>query len=404
MKGMKAGLVLAMVAAGCFFLTGQAFAQQKPVKLGTAIPTSIAIGQEMEKAMRLAVKEINQGGGVLGRPLELVVVDDEMKPEKGAAAIEKLASLDKVDIIIGGMASGVHMAQIPILKKYKTVTIFLGAASHKCEQALEGSDWYFHLHTWDYEQGEQQRRGWEEISKKYPEVKIDKRFMAYEEGGFGAASFEANKEVWKGDYKVMGESFKSAQVGGGDYRTLLRHAKEWKPDAFDWIGYEADAMPIMEQAKEIQFAPAIFLGAPPMWPPKFGKEALAQAVCFYSAWSASLKAPASVRFLEAYTKEYGQAPANYVGPLSYSNVYIAADGIKRAGTLDKDALIQALEKTKYDSPLGDTITFKPSRVIKHQGNISMKIMQYQSGAEHILWPLDLATAKIIYPFPAWDKR
>jgi branched-chain amino acid transport system substrate-binding protein len=61
-------------------------------------------------------------------------------------------------------------------------------------------------------------------------------------------------------------------------------------------------------------------------------------------------------------------------------------------------------KTKYESPLGDTITFKPSRVIKHQGNISMKILQYQNGAEHILWPLDLATANILYPFPGWEKR
>jgi branched-chain amino acid transport system substrate-binding protein len=346
MKIAKVSLVFVVMSLVCLVLNGDVLAQQKTIKLGAPIPTSTAIGQEMEKAMRLAVKEINQAGGVLGRPVDLIVVDDEMKPEKGAAAIEKLATLDKVDLFIGGMASGVHMAQIPILKKYKIVTVWLGAASHKCEEALEGSDWYFHLHTWDYEQGAQERRGWEEIHKKYPEIKIGKRFMAYEEGGFGAASFEANKEIWKGDYKITGEAFKSAQVGGGDYRALLRHAKEWNPDSFDWIGYEADAMPIMEQAKEIQFAPPVFLGAPPMWPPKFAKEALAQAVCFYGAWSASLKAPASMRFLDAYTKEYGRPPANYIGPLAYSNVYIAVEGIKRAGTLEKEALIRALESSR----------------------------------------------------------
>jgi len=400
----KLSIILVAVGISCFFLISHALAQPKPIKLGTAIPTSTVIGQEMEKAMRLAIKELNKAGGALGRPIELVVVDDEMKPEKGAAAIEKLATLDKVDIFIGGMASGVHMAQIPILRKYKPVTVWLGAASHKCEQALEGCDWYFHLHTWDYEQGAQQRLGWEDISKKQSGMKIEKNFFAYEEGGFGAASFEAIKSVWMGEYKIVGESFKSAQVGGGDYRTLLRHAKDWKPDAFHWIGYEADAMPIMEQAKEINFSPPVFVGAPPMWPPKFAKEPLANAVCFYTAWSHSLKAPASIRFLEAYTKEYGQPPINYVGPLSYSNVYIAVEGIKRAGTLEKEALISALEKTKYESPLGDVITFKPSKVIKHQGNISMKISQYQNGQEHILWPLNLATTQIMYPLPSWEKR
>jgi len=404
MRGIKVSLVFVVMSGLCLVLNSNVLAQQKPVKLGAAIPTSTAIGQEIGKAMRLAVKEINQAGGVLGRPVELIVVDDEMKPEKGAAAIEKLATLDKVDLLIGGMASGVHMAEIPILKKYKIVTVWLGAASHKCEEALKGSDWYFHLHTWDYEQGEQERRGWEEIHKKYPEIKIEKRFMAYEEGGFGTASFQANEQIWKENYEITGEAFKSAQFGGGDYRALLRHAKEWKPDSFDWIGYEGDAMPIMEQAKEIQFAPPVFLGAPPMWPLKFAEQALAQAVCFYGAWSSSLKTAASVRFVDDYTKEYGQPPANYIGPLAYSNVYIAVDGIKRAGSLKKKALIQALEKTRYESPLGDTITFKPSRVIKHQGNISMKIMQYQNGAEHILWPFNLATAKILYPFPNWENR
>ena len=126
----------------------------EPIKLGAIFPLADITGDQAAKAMKIAVKEINKAGGLLGRQVELVVVDDEMKPEKGAAAVEKLVTVDKVDLLIGGMASGVHLGQIPIMKKYEKVTVWMGAASSRCEQAVgPAADWYFHLHPWDYQQG-----------------------------------------------------------------------------------------------------------------------------------------------------------------------------------------------------------------------------------------------------------
>jgi branched-chain amino acid transport system substrate-binding protein len=56
--------------------------------------------------------------------------------------------VDKVDLLIGGMASGVHLGQIPIMKKYEKVTVWIGAASSRCEQAVgAAADWYFHLRS-----------------------------------------------------------------------------------------------------------------------------------------------------------------------------------------------------------------------------------------------------------------
>ena len=108
-----------------------------PIRLGAVNPLGDITGEQATKAMELAVEEINAAGGVLGRPLELIVVDSEFNPAKGAAAIDKLAEVDKVDIFIGGLSSGVHLAQIPKLKKYEKVTVWMGAASHKREIELE---------------------------------------------------------------------------------------------------------------------------------------------------------------------------------------------------------------------------------------------------------------------------
>lgn len=104
-------------------------AAKEPIKLGAVSPLGDITGAQSTKAMKLAVKEINEKGGLLGRPVELIVVDDEMKPDKGAAALDKLATVDEVDVFIGGMASGVLLGQAPTFKKYGKVTVWIGAAS-----------------------------------------------------------------------------------------------------------------------------------------------------------------------------------------------------------------------------------------------------------------------------------
>ena len=75
---------------------------QGPIKIGAVVPLADITGDQAAKAMKIAVNEINKAGGLLGRKIELIVVDDEMKPEKGAAAVEKLVTVDKVDFLVGG--------------------------------------------------------------------------------------------------------------------------------------------------------------------------------------------------------------------------------------------------------------------------------------------------------------
>ncbi|OGP49239.1 MAG: ABC transporter substrate-binding protein [Deltaproteobacteria bacterium RBG_13_43_22] len=387
---------------------------QGPIKFGAILPLADITGEQGAKAMKLAVTEINKSGGLLGRRVELIVIDDEMRPIKGAAAVEKLVTVEKVDVLIGGMSSGVHLGQIPIMKKYKKVTIWIGAASSRCEQAVgSAADWYFHLHPWNYQQEENYLEGWTAINKKRPEIKIDKWFQAYEEEAFGSASFKAGQAQHK-DWKTSkgklrtfeGEPFKSAALGGGDYSAILRHAKEANPDVFLWAGYGADALFIMEQSREIQFAPPIFIGAPPGWPAVFGKSPLAEGVVQYGLWAPSIKevSPVSKHFWEAYLKEYKQEPTHYFAPLAYTNVWFVAEGIKKAKTLDKAALIKALEEMKYVSPIGETLIIKPSKIIKHQGFTNQKILQWQNGQLQVIWPFELSTAPLVYPFPGWEKR
>ncbi len=399
-------LAVLLLSTAVLFAGGQQEGGKDPIKLGGVWPLADITGDQGSKAAQLAVDEINKNGGVLGRPLELVVIDSEFKPEKGAAALERLATVENVDVFIGGMSSGVHLGQIPTLKKYKKLTVWTGAASHTAEEAMGAdADWYFHLHPWDYNQGASYVEGWAAIAEKFPQIKIDRWFLAYEEGPFGKASFDATKYLFA-DMDIDGESFQSAAAGGGDYSAVIEHAKAYKPDVFIWAGYDADALPLMEQSKAMDFNPPLYVGAPPGWPSDFGDSALAENVTLYGMWAPSIDKVSDVskNFTAGYKAKYGNVPATYFAPLSYSAVYIVAEAIERAGTLDTEALVAATKKTSYESPLGETITFSPSNVIQNQGIRNQKILQWQNGSQEVIWPFEYATAAPVYPFTPWGKR
>ncbi|MBP7095527.1 MAG: ABC transporter substrate-binding protein [Spirochaetia bacterium] len=403
MRKALALLAIALIAIPAFAQTGGT------IKIGGIWTLSDITGKQGSAAALLAVEEINKSGGVNGKMLELIIADDEGKADKAAAAVEKLATVDKVEAFIGGMASGAEVGKIPAYAKYNKVVVATGAASSAIvEKALgpsPGSDYYFHLHPWDYNQGASYAEGWDAIQKKYPSIKIKKIFLAYEEGAFGKSSWDATKLLFGSDkrYTVDGAPFKSALLGGGDYSAVLEAAKDFKPDLFLWAGYDADALPMLEQSKAIKFTPKIYLGAPPGWPIGFGSSKLSKNVMLYGMWSPSMNDtnPASKKFYDAYVKKYREEPATYFALLAYDAVMILADGIRVAGTTETAALVKALEATKYASPLGETITFKPSNIIKHQGITRQKILQWQNGFQEVLWPFEAATAAPVFPFPAW---
>jgi branched-chain amino acid transport system substrate-binding protein len=372
------------------------------IKLGAILPLVDQTGKDIFAGMQLAVKHINESGGILGRKVELIVADDELKPDRAAAGLEKLATVDKVDIFIGGMSSACTMAMLPGMKKYAKVAVWAGVSSYKVEEALDGQDWFFHLYPWDYQNWQMANKGWMQLMQKNPLIKLKRVFFAYEESPYGTGYYKSAKVVAdSAGYELIGESFKTFALGGGDYHTVLKHAKEYKPDQFIWLGYEKDAIPMLEQAKEIGFNPPIYLGWPPAWPADIATHPLNEGVIFYTFWNEVIKytSKSSKAFCDAFTKEYKQPPTSFAAPLGYTNIMIVAEGIKRAGSLDKATLIKALEATNYESPLGDRFVFRKSNYINHQASAQLKFMQWQKGKIVVVWPWEFATGRLMFPFP-----
>src|SRR5215468_9111392 len=103
-----------------------AFGQAKSYKIGTIQPLSgagAAGGKTALVGVQMAVERINKSGGVNGRPIELVVADDESKPDVGRRKAQKLVDDDKIDVQVGGFLSNICLACMPVWEEAKIVNM-----------------------------------------------------------------------------------------------------------------------------------------------------------------------------------------------------------------------------------------------------------------------------------------
>jgi branched-chain amino acid transport system substrate-binding protein len=103
-----------------------AFGQAKPYKIGSEQPLSgagAAGGKTALVGLQMAIDRINKSGGINGRPLELIIADDESKPDVGRRKVEKLVVEDKVDVHVGGFLSNICLACMPVFEENKIVNM-----------------------------------------------------------------------------------------------------------------------------------------------------------------------------------------------------------------------------------------------------------------------------------------
>jgi len=103
-----------------------AFGQARPYKIGTIQPLSgagAAGGKTALVGVEMAVDRINKSGGINGRPIELVVADDESKPDVARRKAQKLVDDDKIDVQVGGFLSNICLACMPVWEEARIVNI-----------------------------------------------------------------------------------------------------------------------------------------------------------------------------------------------------------------------------------------------------------------------------------------
>lgn len=361
----------------------------KPIKLGAILPLtgpSGATGQDMKDGYELAKEQINTAGGIKGAQLEVIYEDDKNDPATAVASWEKLVNSEKVEVMMGGLASTITAALIEPAKKAQVPMAWTGAAATAVEKGFEGQEWFFHYHPWEYQNAESGLA----FLKSTPYKKFA---IAHEDGlfGTGAATGFKSELPKQGQEVVATEAYKT---GSTEFTALLNRLKATGAEGFIVVPFAGDVIPMLTQMREIGWAPKLIYASPPSFPPDFGKSPVAEGVAGLTLWTADIPAPASKKFVADFQKKYGKAPVSYWSALAYTNLVTVADALKKSGPGNKAGWIKAMEETAYESPLGPTLKFTPSQFIKHQGFTRLVSFQWQKGKQEIVFPNDLATAKL----------
>ncbi len=128
-RTLAAALSAGLIALGV--TTSLAAAEKEPFRIGAVIPLTGAYSQYgdfTEKGLRVGVKQINEMGGILGRPVELVIRDDAGNPGRALLAAKELLSEQEVDFLYPDIISGMALAIVPYTTEEKVFTIANGAS------------------------------------------------------------------------------------------------------------------------------------------------------------------------------------------------------------------------------------------------------------------------------------
>jgi len=306
------------------------------IKIGSLMALSGFLGpmgQKIKLGVELAVKEINEHGGINGRPVELIMEDTGTNPTQALEAFKKLVEVDGVQVVIGPMASGEVMAIGDYANERHVVVISPSATSPEITTKFP-DDYLFRTVGSDALQG-----------KALAEIMLEKGFnkiaILVLNNAYGIGIEEKAKEVL-GDKVILTIRYDPTKM---DFRTELDQIKNSGADAVLYVGYYEDGRVMFRQALEmgldnIQWVAAEGVYGESMFEVEEAAEFMSRAVM-----GTRPIAPTGIRgyqvFSEAFQKEFGEPPSMYADT-AYDATMLAALAIAYAGeyngTKIKDAL------------------------------------------------------------------
>lgn len=309
-------------------------------------------GTSAANGAKLAFKAINAGGGVLGKPIQLVTADNKGEPSESANAMTKVITQDKVVAITGVTVSSCGIAASAVAEANKIPFVVAAAVNPKVtvdERTKKVKDYTFRACFIDSFQGVVGVNfAVNSLKAKNVAIMTDNA-SDYSKGLVGIFREEFVK---KGGKIVAEEAYLQKDQ---DYKPILTKIKAQNPDLIYIPGYYEDVGKVIKQARELGLNMPILGGDAwdsPVLVELAGPGPLNNTF-FTNFYSVEDKNPTSNKFVEAYKKEYGAIPDS-MAAMGYDAANLLVDAIKRAGSVEAVKVRDALAGTKkFNSVSGE---------------------------------------------------
>jgi ABC-type branched-subunit amino acid transport system substrate-binding protein len=311
-------------------------------------PGSFQAGTEMRNATEMAVDEINDAGGVLGKQVELIFGDTEGLPERGTAVVERLITQNNVVGLTGEYHSGVGLTEIEVAHKYGVP--FVQAETWADEITSSGYPEIFRIApSIDF---------YSSIATNYiAEVGWEKIVFVVEDSDYG----HLQSEAWVEQLEALGITDVEvyfADADTEDFTPILQRIMQDPPDMLAGVITGIGNSRMLRQACDLGLAPtaetAYYASVDAQYPEYWENVGDCGQYTFftYVGLPESLWNEKTGGFIERYEERYKQAPGGSA-MAAYDATYILLNAIEEAGSTDSQAIIDALENIEYTGVMGD---------------------------------------------------
>ncbi|MDP2954518.1 MAG: amino acid ABC transporter substrate-binding protein [Chloroflexota bacterium] len=398
-RGITAAVILLLVgglALAACAPTPAAPDKSKPIKIGGSLPLTGMFAEQtkdIKAAYEYWAEEINGKGGLLGRPVELVLYDDESRAEKAVTNYERAITVDKVDLLLGGYPGTANVAVMPVAEKYRMVYVSMGGHLQSFEQG----------YTYSFASppllGEWMGIGFKGAIELIPQAQRPKTMaLLTMNNAIGQAGrtglLDTSKEL--GIQLLMDDSY---NLPLADATPLISKAKATNADILYLNSAFDDSVMEMRAAKALGYSPkAIYntIGSVlPGWVKELGADG--DNVLNPMWWHGSLPFPGVAEANKGAQVKYNIPVAPLYFGLGYSWMRTLQLAVEAAGKIDQEAIRTQLATKAFDLPYGKGIKFDKRGLPPAFGYT----VQVTNGKVELLWPKEIATTQIVYPRPAW---
>ncbi|SDK57096.1 amino acid/amide ABC transporter substrate-binding protein, HAAT family [Nocardioides sp. YR527] len=402
-RGTRGGAAVAVVSllvlsAGCGLSGSDPSDGDGPIVIGMSLPLSGPVADRAKPGMegyQYWVDELNSNGGLLGREVELKVLDDGFDQQTAISDYTRLISEDKVDLVLGTFSSDLNVAVAPVAERFGYAYVQpSGGADEIFERDLE------YLFFAQPATTQKLPDRFVELLSTMPEAERPETVglvQLDDPNTTQAAKLFSDQLAELGIETVYDVTY---SPDTSNFDAIASDIKQSDPDLVINGAIAVDGMSLIRSMQKVGFSPPMLyqMNAPtdPTYAETIG-EANTEGIFTYLAWSPEAAYPTNDGFVSGYTEEYGAAPSEDAAN-SYTAGQVLAEAVDSVGSLDQEAIKDWLHANSVETIVGPLNWDETGRP---QGD--MLLGQFQDGEIKIVGPDSAATTdEVIYAKPEWQ--
>ncbi len=379
-------LALGLLAAPCA-------RPQSPVVVGAAMPQSgilADLAADLRKGLILWQEEVNGAGGLLGRRVELQLLDDRSEAAAAGKLYEELLHTHRAELLVGPFGSAASLGAAAVAERGRRVLVNATGAARAVHKA--SYRYVFQVPAPHAEYGAGALEAARSLGLKRV-LLLARNDPVAREMATRARGEASRLGLDAGEIEIYG-------AGTTEYAPQVARARSAGTQAWIAFGLVQDAAEMVKTFRKLGYAPALFVAqgaADPGFLALVGQDA--EFAIGISPYERRAATRGNAEFARAFARKWSAEPSHLAAE-SYAAAKILEEAVRRAKSLDQDKLRSALAELEIETPLG------PYRVDRNGAQVAAKplLVQILKGRREIVWPGALATAQWQLPYQKWEER